>query len=105
MAETLFGPDVDPTGQVIRIRNQPFKVVGVMASKGTGAMGNDQDDVIFSSISTGLVRLFGKSYLSSITIKVSDAADIAATQERAENLLRERHRTEDFSVRNMSSYL
>jgi len=37
VSDTLFGPDVDPTGQIIRIRNQPFKVVGVMASKGQGA--------------------------------------------------------------------
>ena len=39
VANTLFGEDVDPTGQIIRIRNQPFKVIGVMASKGTGGDG------------------------------------------------------------------
>ena len=39
VANTLFGEDVDPTGQIIRIRNQPFKVIGVMSSKGAGAMG------------------------------------------------------------------
>ena len=44
VAETLFGPDVDPTGEIIRIRNQPFRVIGVMTSKGQGAFGQDQDD-------------------------------------------------------------
>jgi putative ABC transport system permease protein len=47
VSDTLFGPDVDPTGQIIRIRNQPFKVVGVMSSKGQSSMGQDQDDTIF----------------------------------------------------------
>jgi putative ABC transport system permease protein len=44
----LFGDDVDPTGQIIRIRNQPFKVIGVMISKGQSSMGQDQDDTIFA---------------------------------------------------------
>jgi macrolide transport system ATP-binding/permease protein len=52
-----------------------------------------------------LVRLFGKSYVNSITIKVIDATDIEATQHNVETLLMERHKTEDFSVRNMASFL
>jgi putative ABC transport system permease protein len=48
VSDTLFGPDVDPTGQIIRIRNQPFKVIGVMTSKGQGPFGQDQDDTIFT---------------------------------------------------------
>src|SRR5688572_22820637 len=47
VAETLFGPDVDPTGEIIRIRNQPFKILGVMSSKGQGSFGQDQDDTVF----------------------------------------------------------
>jgi macrolide transport system ATP-binding/permease protein len=76
-----------------------------MTEKGASPFGSDQDDVIFVPINTGLVRLFGKNYLSSITVKVKDTADIEATQERVESLLVARHRTEDFSVRNMASYL
>src|SRR5919198_6367698 len=52
VSDTLFGTDVDPTGQIIRIRNQPFKVVGVMASKGQSSMGQDQDDTIFAPYTT-----------------------------------------------------
>src|SRR5215467_382336 len=44
--DQLFGPDVDPTGQVIRINNQPFTVAGVLISKGQSGMGTDQDDVV-----------------------------------------------------------
>ena len=105
VAKTLFSDGGDAVGKYVLLKNVPFLVIGVMTEKGASPNGSDQDDVIFTPITTGLVRLFGKNYLSSITVKVSDTADIAATQERVENLLRERHRTEDFSVRNMASYL
>ena len=51
--EQLFGADVDPVGQVIRINNQPFTVVGVMASKGQSGMGQDQDDVDLRAVHDG----------------------------------------------------
>src|SRR5574341_591789 len=105
VAKTLFPDGGSPVGKYVLMRNVPFLVVGVMSEKGASPFGSDQDDVIFVPITTGLVRIFGKSYLSSITVKVSDAADIEATQERIEAVLKERHRTEDFSVRNMASYL
>jgi macrolide transport system ATP-binding/permease protein len=76
-----------------------------MSEKGASPFGSDQDDVIFAPITTGLVRIFGKNYLSNITIKVSDTTDIQGTQASVETLLKARHRTEDFSVRNMASYL
>ena len=60
--------DVDPTGQIIRIRNQPFKVIGVMSSKGTGAMGNDQDDVIFAPYTTVQKKLQGIQHINNITV-------------------------------------
>jgi macrolide transport system ATP-binding/permease protein len=104
VAKTLF-PDASPVGKYVLMRNVPFLVIGVMTEKGASPNGSDQDDVIFVPISTGLVRLFGKNYLNSITIKVKDAADIQATQQSVESLLKTRHKTEDFSVRNMASYL
>jgi macrolide transport system ATP-binding/permease protein len=105
VAKTVFPDGSSPVGKYVLLKNVPFLVTGVMTEKGASPNGSDQDDVIFVPISTGLVRLFGKNYLSSITIKVKDAADIAATQEQVEALLRERHKTEDFSVRNMASFL
>jgi macrolide transport system ATP-binding/permease protein len=105
VARTLFPNGDSPVGKYILMRNVPFVVIGVMTEKGASPNGSDQDDVIFVPINTGLVRLFGKNYLSSITVKVKDATDIAATQESVEALLRARHNTEDFSVRNMASFL
>ena len=105
VAKTIFPNGDSPVGKYVLLKNVPFVVTGVMTEKGASPNGSDQDDVIFVPITTGLVRLFGKNYLSSITIKVKDAADIEATQQSVENLLRERHKTEDFSVRNMASFL
>ena len=104
VASTLF-PGGGAVGKYVLMKNVPFLVIGVMSAKGASPNGSDQDDVIFVPISTALVRLFGQSYLSSITIKVKDAADIDATQERIESLLKARHNTTDFSVRNMASFL
>ena len=105
VAKTLFPDGSDPVGKYVLMRNVPFLVIGVMTEKGASPNGSDQDDVIFVPINTGLIRLFGKNYLSSITIKVKDSADIEATQQSVESLLRARHKTEDFSVRNMASFL
>jgi macrolide transport system ATP-binding/permease protein len=105
VARTLFPDGASPVGKYVLLRNVPFLVVGVMTEKGASPFGGDQDDVIFVPINTGLVRLFGKNYLSSITIKVQDTADLEGTQARVEALLRGRHNAEDFSVRNMASYV
>ncbi len=105
VAKTLFPNGDSPVGKYILMRNVPFLVIGVMSEKGASPNGSDQDDVIFVPITTGLVRLFGKNYLSSITVKVKDAADIEAAQASVESLLKARHKSEDFSVRNMASYL
>jgi macrolide transport system ATP-binding/permease protein len=105
VADTLFPNGESPIGKYVLMKNVPFQVIGVMAEKGASPNGSDQDDVIFVPINTALVRLFGKSYLTSITVKINSTADIEATQARVEALLRERHRTEDFSVRNMASFL
>ena len=105
VARTLFPDGDSPVGKYVLMRSVPFVVIGVMTEKGASPNGSDQDDVVFVPISTGLVRIFGKNYLSSITIKVDDAADIDATQARVEALLKARHNAEDFSVRNMASFL
>ncbi|HXV78996.1 MAG TPA: ABC transporter permease, partial [Candidatus Binatia bacterium] len=105
VAKTLFPDGNSPVGKYVLLRNVPFLVIGVMTEKGASPNGSDQDDVIFVPINTGLVRLFGKSYLSSITVKVADTSNIDATQASIEALLTARHRTEDFRVRNMASIL
>jgi ABC-type antimicrobial peptide transport system permease subunit len=70
--DQLFGTSADPTGQVVRIANQPFRVVGVMARKGQPAMGQDQDDAVFVPYTAVQKRIQGVRHVSSIMVLVSD---------------------------------
>ncbi|MES2984727.1 MAG: MacB family efflux pump subunit [Pseudomonadota bacterium] len=101
--KNLF-PDSDPIGQYVLIKNVPFEVIGVLSSKGASFMG-DQDDVVFVPFTTSTIRLFGRVYVSAITVKVHDVSRIDETQTAISDLLIARHRKEDFSIRNMSSIL
>ena len=102
--EQLFGADVDPVGQVIRINNQPFTIVGVMSSKGQSGMGQDQDDVVYTPYTTVMKKLRGITYVQNITVSAASAADTAPTADRIATLLRTRHQIQeedDFMVRTM----
>jgi putative ABC transport system permease protein len=106
VADTLFGERVDPTGQVIRIRNQPFRVAGVMASKGQSAMGQDQDDVVFAPYTTVQKKLLGIQHLQNITVSAASGAQTLTTADEIANTLRFRHKIppgepDDFMVRTL----
>ena len=105
VVQQLFPNDEDPIGRFVLLRNVPFEVIGVLAPKGASMFGSDQDDVVFIPLSTGLIRLFGGSHVHSITVKVTDLARITETEQAMMKLLRERHRIEDYSVRNMASMI
>ena len=104
--DQLFGPDMDPTGQVIRINNQPFTVSGVMASKGQSGMGQDQDDVVFVPYTTVMKKLRGITFIQQAQVSAASATDTSATADRIAALLRVRHKIQpgdpdDFMVRTM----
>lgn len=106
VAHNLFGSQ-DPVGQGIRIRNVPFKVVGVLAAKGQSAMGQDQDDTVVIPLSTLQKRIMGVSYVGMILVSANSPEETAVAQEEIRLLLRQRHhigagQDEDFSVRNMA---
>jgi macrolide transport system ATP-binding/permease protein len=105
VAKTLFPHGADPVGSHILMRNVPFEVIGVMSEKGASSWGGDQDDGVFVPVTTALVRLFGQSYLSAITLKVSELSEVAATEAAVTGLLKQRHGTEDFRVRNTASII
>jgi putative ABC transport system permease protein len=101
----LFGQDADPTGQVIRIRNQPFKVVGVMASKGQG-MGEDMDDQILIPYTTMMKKLLGVTYIQNVTVSAASAGQTSSTADAIAVLLRTRHKIvpgqdDDFMIRTL----
>jgi putative ABC transport system permease protein len=80
VSDTLYGPDVDPTGQIIRIRNQPFKVLGVMSSKGQGPFGQDQDDMVMVPYTAVQKKLQGIQHIQNIIVSsvTPDTAPVAA---------------------------
>ncbi len=105
VADKFFGPGDDPVGQYILVGNIPFEIVGVLSSKGAAPWGGDQDDVVYVPYTTAITRLYGQSHLSSITIKVTDAARVDETESAIIQTLKDRHGAEDFSVRNSTSFL
>jgi macrolide transport system ATP-binding/permease protein len=98
-------PGIDPIGKYVLLNNVPFQVVGTMGAKGATPWGADQDDIVFTPLSTGRLRLFGQNHVRTITVQVEDVTKIDATQEAIRRLLTERHRAEDFQIRNMASIL
>jgi putative ABC transport system permease protein len=108
--DQLFGAGTDPTGATIRLKNQPFTVVGVLASKGQSSMpGQDQDDTVVIPYTTMQKRVLGVQHVSSITISAEDGAPQAEMTAAIADLLRQRHRIrsaddDDFSVRTMEEF-
>ena len=101
----LFGQDADPIGQIVRIRNQPFKIVGVMASKGQG-MGEDMDDQILVPYTTVQKKLLGVTYVQSVTVSAAAATETSRTADQIAILLRTRHtivpgQEDDFMIRTL----
>ncbi|HET8707021.1 MAG TPA: ABC transporter permease, partial [Pseudomonadales bacterium] len=105
VVKNLFPDGSNPIGKYVLVKNIPFEVIGVLSGKGAMGWGGDQDDNSFVPLSTGLIRLFGKSYLNGITVKVSSVDTIQETEDALRNLLISRHRTEDFMIRDMASLL
>ncbi|UZD44160.1 ABC transporter permease [Selenomonas sputigena] len=107
VARNLFGSE-NPIGRNIRIHNQPFKIIGVLASKGQSSMGQDQDDVVIVPLMTEQERLLGITHIQMINLQVSEASKIVQVQSEVETLLRQRHhilngKENDFTVNNLTS--
>src|SRR5688500_4447896 len=108
VADILFGEDVDPTGEIVRIgrgnnASQPFRVIGVMSPKGALAMGGDQDDRMFAPYTTVQKKLMGIQHVNSILAGARPGA-IDATAEAIRAQLRIQHQLipgdpDDFTVR------
>jgi putative ABC transport system permease protein len=107
VVKNLFGENVDPVGQTIRIRNQPFKVIGVLISKGQDAGGRDQDDLIMAPFSTVQKKILGITWANTIFVSAVSQAAIYDAQNQITDLLRSRHKLlpwedNDFTVRNQT---
>jgi putative ABC transport system permease protein len=109
VVEYLFG-EMDPVGQVVRIKKFPFTVVGVLSTKGQTTWGQDQDDVVYVPLTTGQRLLFGQQFpgmVWSISVQATAPDTMNLAEEQITQLLRQRHRLRanqdnDFMIRNLT---
>ena len=109
VVKNLFA-DEDPVGTEMRVKNIPFRVIGVLKSKGNGTMGNDQDDTVLIPYTTSMERVEGIDYLRRVYVVAKDDGGIDRLQADIENLLGVRHNIkdtnlDDFNIQNMKSIM
>ncbi|MFP5263955.1 MAG: ABC transporter permease [Blastocatellia bacterium] len=106
IVDNLFA-GADPLGQTMRIRNLPFRVIGVLSTKGQNQYGQDQDDTVIVPYTTAQKKMLSITHVNQIMVSaVSPAATFTAEKQITE-LLRQRHRLgpnqeNDFTVRNLT---
>jgi putative ABC transport system permease protein len=101
-AHELFGV-LEPLGQTVRVGNMPFVIIGVLASKGAGVGGQNQDDRVVIPYTTAMKRITGDKYLRSVYLQIGEAERIPVAQQQITRLLRQRHRllagdSDDFNI-------
>jgi putative ABC transport system permease protein len=112
VAENLFG-GIDPVGQIVRIKNIPFAVIGVLSHKGQSSHGHDHDDTVIVPLMTAQKRLFGMQFpgmVRQIAVQVRDLEMMKEAEDQINALLRQRHRIppsqdNDFTVRNLTEVM
>ena len=104
VADELFGEGIDPTGETIRFKNIPFKVIGVLEEKGQNSFGQDQDDVLIAPYTTVQKRILAQTHIQSIQMSARSAEESELAQAQVEEVLRRTHKLRenednDFEVR------
>ncbi len=110
VARTLYG-EMNPVGQMLRIRGKPFEVVGVLSNKGSDLGGNDQDDAVFVPLSAArqqLMRTWFPGSVNLIMVQSANADRMKDVEYDIQQTLRIRHRIredqeDDFTVRDLSA--
>ena len=106
VADNLFTNGENPIGQVIRFKNIPFQIIGILKSKGFNTMGMDQDDIILAPYTTIQKRVLAITYLQSLNASVVKEEYSEAAIEEISEILRRNHKLrpedeDDFSIRSM----
>jgi putative ABC transport system permease protein len=110
LANTLFGPNSNPVGQYILLKNISFRVVGVLAPKGTGAFGVDQDDIAMVPITVAQQQMLGVNYFSDIEVEANNNYTIDFAQQRVSTILQQDHNIanadqDDFTIETQQDVL
>jgi putative ABC transport system permease protein len=110
LADTLFGPTVNPIDKIIRVKNVSFRVVGVLSKGGIGAFGVDQGNVVIMPITVAQKQLLGISYLNVILVQANASYDINFAKSRITFTLRQDHgitdpNKDDFTIQTQADIL
>ena len=103
-ATQIYGNE-NPIGQILRIKEVPFTITGVLTPKGLSTQGVDQDDIVIMPYTSAMKRVIGGTNLRNINVQIADPQQLEAAQQQIVSLLRQRHnirpgRDDDFTVRN-----
>jgi putative ABC transport system permease protein len=103
-ATQIYGNE-DPVGQILRVKEVPFTITGILTPKGLSTQGVDQDDIVIMPYTSAMKRVSGGTNLRNINVQIGDARQVEAAQQQIIALLRQRHnirpgRDDDFTVRN-----
>ncbi len=108
----LGDPNAKAVGETLEINHSVYHIIGVLKTKGSGAFGQDQDDIVVIPITTALRRVFNRTNVNSIGIECSTPKTMDLATEQVSNLLRQRHHlqppfpdNDDFSIRSQASLL
>jgi putative ABC transport system permease protein len=104
VADELFGEGIDPTGETVRFKNIPFKIIGVLKEKGQNSFGQDQDDVLIAPYTTVQKRILAQTHIQSIQMSARSAEVSSLAQAQVEEVLRQTHKLRenednDFEIR------
>ena len=95
VADELFGEGIDPTGETVRFKNIPFKIIGVLKEKGQNSFGQDQDDVLIAPYTTVQKRILAQTHIQSIQMSARSAEESSLAQEQVTEVLRQTHKLRD----------
>ncbi len=107
--KTLFG-EKNPLGEIVRLKNIPFKVIGILEKKGLGPLGIDQDNLVIIPISVAQKQLLGINYYNSIAVEIDPSYKMDYAKGRLESILRQNHNItdpnkDDFTIRTQQEVL
>ncbi|MEO8126370.1 MAG: ABC transporter permease [Bryobacteraceae bacterium] len=97
----------EAVGQMIRVRNLPFRIVGVLTAKGQSSFGQDQDDTVLIPYTTAMKKLLSATYVPTVYVSAADPAATTQAEAQINDILQQRHRKQagqdpDFNVRNLT---
>ncbi len=112
VSQLTGSPDTDLVGATVQVNRSAYRVIGILKTKGAGAFGQDQDDIVIVPVTTALRRILNQTWIGSISIEAASKQSTDLLIEQVSRLLRQRHHllppfpdNDDFVVRSQTGLL